>query len=174
LHDCTPLHSTSHALVPHCTFWHEFLPMHSTMHLVVPAQTTPLRHELSVSHLTSHEYPIGHVTVPLQSAPPWQSITHVFWLTLQLVHCAGQPLLPLPLPLPLPCPSVPIGESICSVPEMTQKPSTQSRPVSQSEVFVHAKSPLLCVTEQLEASANTTPTWIARTNTSLFTANLHR
>ena len=87
LHDCTPLHSTSHALVPHCTFWHEFLPMHSTMHLVVPAQTTPLRHELSMSHLTSHEYPIGHVTVPLQSAPPWQSITHVFWLTLQLVHC---------------------------------------------------------------------------------------
>jgi hypothetical protein len=55
LHDCTPLHSTSQALVPHCTFWHEFLPMHSTVHLVVPAHTTPLRHELSVSHLTSHE-----------------------------------------------------------------------------------------------------------------------
>jgi hypothetical protein len=55
LHDIVPVHSTSQALVPHCTFWHAFLPEHSTVHLVVPAHCTPLRHALSVSHLTSHE-----------------------------------------------------------------------------------------------------------------------
>ena len=45
-----------------------------------------------------------------------------------------------------------------SVPDTTQNPPTQSRPELQSEVFVHAKSPLLCVIEQLVASANTKTT----------------
>ena len=70
----------------------------------------------------------------------------------------------LPLPLPLPWPSLPVGGESISVPDTTQNPSTQSRPALQSEVFVHAKSPLLCVIEQLEGLAlERGLRWIRRT-----------
>jgi hypothetical protein len=153
LHDWTPEHSTSHRVVPHVTPSHEPLPMHSTLHDVVPAHATPLRHELSVSHFTSQVQPTGHTTLSVQSEPAAQSITHECALTSQLVQFAGQPLPESPCASP-----VLTGASIVSVPETTQKPSTQSRPVLQSAVFVHEKSPLLWVIEQLAASANTNAT----------------
>jgi hypothetical protein len=153
LHDCTPVHSTSQRDVPHVTPSHEPLPLHSTLHEVVPAHVTPLRHALSVSHFTSHVQPGGQVTLSLQSEPPAQSITHECALTSQLEQFAGQPLPESPCASP-----VLTGASIVSVPETTQNPSTQSRPVLQSEVFVHEKSPLLWVIEQLAASANTNAT----------------
>ena len=153
LHDWMPEHSISQRDVPHVTPSHEPLPVHSTLHDVVPAHVTPLRHELSVSHFTSQIQPTGHTTSPLQFAPLAQSITHECAATSQLVQVAGQPL-----PESARASPVPTGASIVSVPATTQNPSTQSRPVLQSEVFVHEKSPLLWVIEQLAASANTNAT----------------
>jgi hypothetical protein len=153
LHDCTPEHSTSQRPVPHVTSSHELLPLHSTLHAVVPAHDTPLRHELSASHFTSQLQPTGHTTLPLQFEPFAQSITHECAVTSQLEQFAGQPLPESPFGA-----SWRSGASIVSVPETTQKPSTQSRPTLQSAVFVHEKSLLLWVIEQLAASANTNAT----------------
>jgi hypothetical protein len=153
LHDWTPVHSTSQRVVPHVTPSHEPLPLHSTLHEVVPAHVTSLRHELSVSHFTSHAQPTGHTTLPVQFAPLAQSMMQECAVTSQLVQVAGQPLPESPCAAS----GEPTGASI-SVPETTQNPSTQSRPVLQSAVFVHEKSPLLCVIEQLAASANTNAT----------------
>ena len=153
LHDWRPLHSISQRDVPQVTPSHELLPLHSTLHDVVPAHDTPLRHELSESHFTSQLQPTGHTTLPLQFEPFAQSITHECAVTSQLEQFAGQPLPESPFGA-----SWRSGASIVSVPETTQKPSTQSRPVLQSDVFVHEKSPLLWVIEQLAASANTNAT----------------
>jgi hypothetical protein len=154
LHDWTPVHSTSQRAVPHVTPSHEPLPLHSTLHDVVPAHDTPFRHELSVSHFTSQLQPTGHTTLPLQFEPFPQSITHECAATSQLEQFAGQPLPESPFGASWKT----VGASMVSLPETTQNPSTQSRPVLQSEVFVHEKSPLLCVIEQLAASANTNAT----------------
>jgi hypothetical protein len=154
LHDWTPEHSTSQREVPHVTPSHEPLPVHSTLHDVVPAHDTSLRHALSVSHFTSHAQPGGHTTLSVQSEPFAQSITHECAVTSQVEQFAGQ-LLP---ESPCDASALPTGASIISVPATTQNPSTQSRPVLQSAVFVHEKSPLLCVIEQLAASANTNAT----------------
>jgi hypothetical protein len=130
------------------------MPVQSTMHEVVPVHDTPLRHELSVSHFTSHAQPAGHATLPLQFEPFAQSITHVCVDMLQLEHCEGQPLLESPGR-----PSIGVTDaSMSCVPLITQNPSTQTRPELQSACVVHAKSPLFLVMEQLVASANTAVT----------------
>jgi hypothetical protein len=168
-HDCGPVHSTSHLPVPHVTPRHEPIPVHSTMHDVEPVHVTPFRHALSVSHFTSHDHPAGHATLPLQFAPPAQSITHECVDVLQLVHCEGQPL-----PVSPGRPSIGLIEASMSwVPLITQNPSEHTRPSLQSDCFVHAKSPLFFVIEQLVASANTAVTWSAR-RTSHFMGLLRR
>jgi hypothetical protein len=166
--DCTPLHSTSHLPVPHVTPRHEPIPVHSTVHAVVPVQVTPLRHALSVSHFTSHDQPAGHATLPLQFAPPAQSMMHECVDVLQLVHCAGHALPESPGR-----PSIGVTEASMSVPLTTQKPSTHTRSLLQSVCFVHAKSPLFFEIEQLVAIANTAVTWSAR-RTSHFMGLLRR
>jgi hypothetical protein len=135
LHDCTPEHWTSQAPVPHCTCWHEPLPVHSTVQLVEPVQVTPLRHALSVSHLTSHDQPAGHATLALQFAPFAQSMMHEWLPVLQVVHCDGQ-LLPESVPA---FASIGLtGASAVFVPWTIQNPSTHSRPSLQSALLVHA------------------------------------
>lgn len=168
-HDCTPVHSTSHLPVPHSTVRHDPIPVHSTVHEVVPVHDTPLRHELSVSHFTSHDQPAGHATLPLQFDPFAQSITQVCVVMLQLEHCDGQPLPESPGR-----PSVGVMDaSISWVPLTTQNPSTHTRSPLQSDCFAQAKSPLFFEIEQLVASANTAVTWSAR-RTSHFMGLLHR
>jgi hypothetical protein len=142
--------------VPHTTFSQEPLPVHSTLHDVLPLHDTPTRHELSESHFTSHAQPAGHATLPLQFAPFAQSMMQVCVVVTQLEHGEGQSL---PSTGGGASPLV-TGASICSVPEMTQNPPTQSRGglVLQSDVFVQVNRSLLCVIEQLVARANTNAT----------------
>jgi hypothetical protein len=53
-HELGPLQLTSHGPRPHCTLRHELLPEHVMLHDSAAWQSTPLRHELSVSHMMSH------------------------------------------------------------------------------------------------------------------------
>lgn len=54
LHELGPEQLVSHGPGPHSTFWHDCRPEHSTVHDCAAVQSTPLRHELSVLHWTSH------------------------------------------------------------------------------------------------------------------------
>ena len=48
-----PEQLTSHGPRPHCTLRQELVPEHVRLHDSAAVQSTPLRHELSVSHLMS-------------------------------------------------------------------------------------------------------------------------
>jgi hypothetical protein len=72
-----PWHCTSHGPMPHCTVRHDALPLHVIAQLVPSVQSTPLRHELSTLHRTSHFQPIGHLTWARQFAPIAQSMTQL-------------------------------------------------------------------------------------------------
>lgn len=60
-HDWLPEHVTSHGPVPHARLRHEPKPVHSTLQPVPERQSTPMRHELAVLHLITHEKPGGHL-----------------------------------------------------------------------------------------------------------------
>jgi len=53
-HELGPEQLTSHGPRPHWTLRHALLPEHVMLHDNPPVQSTPLRHELSVSHWMSH------------------------------------------------------------------------------------------------------------------------
>jgi hypothetical protein len=53
-HAPAPLQLTSHGPVPHWTLRHEPLPEQLRLHDSDAWQSTPLRHELSVSHMMLH------------------------------------------------------------------------------------------------------------------------
>jgi hypothetical protein len=146
-HDAGPEHATSHGPGPHCTFWHDCLPLHSTLHDVDSWQLMPLRHALSVLHRMSHLYPAGHVTV-FEQLVSWQLIVHVFWVTLHDEQPGGQLFASPPG----------FGASMRGAsiePATMQNPLSQTRPLSQSAVDVHAYWSLRWLIEQLVATAVT-------------------
>lgn len=153
-HDAEPVQLTSHGPAPHVTPRHAWVALHSTVHAVAPPHATPLRHEPSVSHLTSHFSPGGQLIWPEQLVK-LQSIVHV--PLPHDVHGDGQ-LLPSGVFWPSTCAT---GASI--EPSTTQNPLSQIRPLLQSDVFVHAKSGLRCVTEQLTATAIAAPSTMPTT-----------
>ena len=52
-HEFAPEQLTSHGPLPHSTAWHEPEPEHSTVHDAPASQSTPLRHDIAVSHWIS-------------------------------------------------------------------------------------------------------------------------
>jgi hypothetical protein len=122
------------------------------------AQVTPLLHEPAGEHAMLQLQPVGQVTCCLQPPLSMQSIVQVFVVLLHDVHCAGQ----------LFGPSVFTPESSWGA---TQKPSVQVRPLLQSDCFVHAKSSLRWLIEQLPAVMTANPTTASQSATS-FTACL--
>ncbi len=93
------------------------------------------------------------MTCCLQPPLSAQSIVQVFAVVLHDVHAAGQPV------------------TLASTWEATQKPSVQVRPLLQSDCFVHAKSSLRWLIEQLPAVMTANPTTVSQSATS-FTACL--
>lgn len=97
-----------------------------------------------------------------------QSIVHDFWPTLQLEQIAGH--------WPPPLPSIFSAGASVGVTARTQKPSWHVRSCAQSAFRTHAKSPLLCETEQLDDVTATPATsaqhTIAIPDTFGFTVNL--
>jgi hypothetical protein len=53
-HELAPEQLMSHGPRPHCTLRHELVPEHVRLQESAAVQSTPVRHELSVSHLMSH------------------------------------------------------------------------------------------------------------------------
>jgi hypothetical protein len=68
-HELLPEQLTAHGPGPHATLRHAKLPEHSIVQPVDVRQSMPMRHELGVLHLMSHEKPVGHFIASVQFAP---------------------------------------------------------------------------------------------------------
>jgi len=141
-----------HGPAPQVTFLQLCAPLHVIVHDLLLVQLMPLLHEPAGEHAMLQLQPVGQVTCCLQPPLSAQSIVQVFVVLLHDVHCAGQ-LTP---------------ESTW---DATQKPSVQVRPLLQSDCFVHAKSSLRWLIEQLPVVMTANPTTASQSATS-FTASL--
>jgi len=162
-HAPVPVQLMLHGPAPQVTFLQLCAPLHVIVHDLLLVQLMPLLHEPAGEHAMLQLQPVGQVTCCLHPPLSAQSIVQVFVVVLHDVHCAGQVAAS-----PGGCASPLTPESTW---DATQKPSVQVRPLLQSDCFVHAKSSLRWLIEQLPVVMTANPMTASQSATS-FTASL--